>query len=89
MYLHSLSTQNGGLQVENAGVNWPLRGAKYTLFEGGTRAVGFIWGPFFLPDTGFESNQCAPGRSLNIFIYCKRMNDSNVLCSLSFDTNEL
>ena len=43
--VHFPLSQNGGLQVENAGVNWPLRGAKYTLFEGGTRAVGFIWGP--------------------------------------------
>ncbi|XP_077545815.1 arylsulfatase I-like [Haemaphysalis longicornis] len=42
------SADNGGRPWgENAArsFNWPLRGAKGTLFEGGIRAAGFVWSP--------------------------------------------
>lgn len=42
------SSDNGGAlwgDHNSRGVNWPLRGAKGTVWEGGTRAAGFIWSP--------------------------------------------
>ncbi|XP_068209805.1 arylsulfatase B-like [Palaemon carinicauda] len=47
------SSDNGG--HESGANNWPLRGAKGSLWEGGTRAAGFIHSPL-LPKTGFVSN---------------------------------
>uniref|UniRef100_A0A6M2DJ96 Putative arylsulfatase b n=1 Tax=Xenopsylla cheopis TaxID=163159 RepID=A0A6M2DJ96_XENCH len=42
------SSDNGGAPVgmgPNSASNWPLRGAKFTLFEGGVRAAAAIWSP--------------------------------------------
>ena len=42
------STDNGGpadFFNKNMASNWPLRGMKRTLFEGGVRGVGAIKGP--------------------------------------------
>ncbi|XP_022662665.1 arylsulfatase B-like isoform X2 [Varroa destructor] len=42
------SSDNGGqatAPMENTGSNFPLRGQKRTLFEGGTRVPAFVWSP--------------------------------------------
>ncbi|GFS12535.1 arylsulfatase B [Elysia marginata] len=40
------TADNGGW-VNYGGNNYPLRGGKFTVFEGGTRAAGFVHGPMF------------------------------------------
>jgi len=52
------STDNGGPPngLQGAGSsNWPLRGTKGSLWEGGTKAAGFVWSPLF-KNSGYVSN---------------------------------
>lgn len=49
-----LTTDNGGDTTEGSS-NWPLRGNKVTVFEGGVRGFAFVWGKM-LSETGFDYN---------------------------------
>ncbi|XP_076059063.1 arylsulfatase B-like [Oratosquilla oratoria] len=49
------TTDNGGPVVHSAN-NWPLRGAKTTYWEGGTRGSAFLHSPL-LPQHNFVSNK--------------------------------
>ncbi|XP_015113877.1 arylsulfatase B [Diachasma alloeum] len=44
VFLTDNGAPTGGAEG-NAGSNWPLRGGKYSLYEGGVRGVAAIWSP--------------------------------------------
>ncbi len=43
--LNWLFSDNGGSSMGGSACNYPLRGQKMALWEGGIRAVGFVSGP--------------------------------------------
>ena len=49
------TTDNGG-QTMRGSSNWPLRGNKATVFEGGVRGAGFVWGAN-LPKLNYDNHQ--------------------------------
>jgi len=49
------TTDNGG-QTQQGSSNWPLRGNKATVFEGGVRGTAFVWGSK-LPKLNYDNNQ--------------------------------
>ncbi|XP_065900217.1 arylsulfatase I-like [Dysidea avara] len=49
------TADNGG-QTAAGSSNWPLRGNKATVFEGGVRGTGFVWGSK-LPKLNYDNHQ--------------------------------
>ncbi|XP_055593883.1 arylsulfatase B [Uranotaenia lowii] len=75
------STDNGGPAEgfnNNAASNWPLRGVKNTLWEGGVRGTGFIWSPLI------ENNQRVSNQVLHISDWLPTLLDA-----AGFDVNLL
>lgn len=50
------SSDNGADFPDSGGSNYPLKGYKGGLYEGGIRMVGFVHSPL-LPNSGFVNNE--------------------------------
>lgn len=50
-------TTDNGAAVYNAGNNWPLRGGKHTVWEGGTRGAAFVYSSNLLSKTGYTNDE--------------------------------
>jgi len=48
-------TTGNGEPTTFGGINWPVRGNKNTLFEGGVHGTGFIWSSK-LPKLNYDNN---------------------------------
>ena len=59
--------QNGGIQ-KNGGNNYPLRGGKSTLWEGGTRSSAFIYSSM-LKNKGTTNNEYVMVNTVAILTY--------------------
>ena len=47
-----VSDNGGSMYNGGVGSNLPLRGGKFTVYEGGIRTPAFIHGPKFIPKSG-------------------------------------
>lgn len=55
---YRLLALDNGANPKVGGSNWPLKGTKSTLWEGGVRAVGFVNSPLLgYTDKGYTSNE--------------------------------
>ncbi|KAK7098855.1 arylsulfatase J-like isoform X2 [Littorina saxatilis] len=50
------TSDNGG-SPDVGGNNWPLRGGKFSLWEGGTRVPAFVYSKNLLSKTGYTNNE--------------------------------
>lgn len=55
VFMSDNGAQTSGF-LENFGSNWPLRGLKFTLFEGGIRNTAVIWSTMLLKKKTVENN---------------------------------
>ena len=76
------STDNGGLP-SSGGFNWPLRGTKHTIWEGGARGAGFVYGNLL-------ERRCARSAELLHVTdwYPTLINLAGTQCAKNFDYNE-
>lgn len=83
--IFAYSSDNGGAPYGphgSRGFNWPLRGSKITLWEGGVRAAAFLWSPL-LKSSPRASNQMMHVVDWMITLYSAAGQSANI-SSLEF-----